>query len=149
MLKFLHYNSSFEAKISLVTFCIKTHFWRLKSAKIYSLMTKMQKSAGNQSKKTFLHFPALWPKKLFTLYVCYLEGISTMWATPYVIKSLNLRNTEMFQPILGPTHIAKCKKKWKWGLLGPIEDFSHLPWVCGRACRQHTRSQRQPNSQLV
>ena len=25
----------------------------------------------------------------FTPYVCYLEDISTMWATPYVVKSLN------------------------------------------------------------
>ena len=30
-------------KISLVTFCMKTHFWRLKSAKIYSLITKNAK----------------------------------------------------------------------------------------------------------
>ena len=29
-----------RSKISLATFCIKTNFWRLKSAKIYSLMTK-------------------------------------------------------------------------------------------------------------
>ena len=73
----------------------------------------MQKSAGKQSKKTFLHFLAQWPTKvqsIFTLSVCYLEGISTIWAPPCVVKSLNQRNTGMLQPILGATHIVKLKK---------------------------------------
>ena len=53
---------------------------------------KMQKSAGEWNKKTCLHFLPLWPKRFwsdFTPYVCYLEGILTIWVTPYVVKSLN------------------------------------------------------------
>ena len=71
---------------------------------------KMQNSAGKQSKKTFLHFLAQWPnnvQSIFTLYVCYLVGISTMWATPYVVKSLSKRNTRRFRPILKGN--AYCK----------------------------------------
>jgi len=52
---------------------------------------KIQKSAEKWSEKTFLHFLALWPRRIWSLstpYVCYLEGISTTWATPYVVKSL-------------------------------------------------------------
>ena len=41
---------------------------------------------------------------------------------------------------------AHCRmsKVAKWGFLRPIEDFSHLMWVCGAVCGQHARSQRLP-----
>ena len=82
----------------------------------------MQKSAGKWSKKIFLHFLAQWLKRIwsiFTPYVCYLEGISTMWATPYVVKSLNKRNTQQFRPILGATHIVNLSKVVEMRSSGP------------------------------
>ena len=82
----------------------------------------MQKSVEKWPKKTFLHFLALWPRmiwSIFTPYVCYLEGIPTMWATPYVIKSLNKRNTRMFRPILGAMQIVNLSKVVEMGSSGP------------------------------
>ena len=48
-------------KISLVPICMKTNFWKLKSPKIYSLMTKNTKKCKKWYKNTFLHFLAIWP----------------------------------------------------------------------------------------
>ena len=72
-------------KISLVSFCMKTHFWRLKSPKIYCLMTTNTKKC---SKKAFFAFSSPMAVKIL---VCFhplsmlYYGISTIWATPYVM----------------------------------------------------------------
>ena len=46
-----------------------------------------------------------------------------MWATPYVVKSLNKRNTRMFRPILGATHIVNLSKVVEMGSSGPYKGF--------------------------
>ena len=82
----------------------------------------MQKSVEKWSKKTFLHFLALGPRmiwSIFTPYVCYLEGISTMWATPYVVKSLNKRNTRMFSSLFQ----KKQKLEFCLALLRALEEW--------------------------
>ena len=78
---------SFEAKnITCVFFHDKSNLAIEITKDIFHDDKKIQKSAGKWSKKTFLHFLSLWPKRIWTIftpYLCYLEGISTMWATPY------------------------------------------------------------------
>ena len=79
-------------KYHLCLFAWKLKFGDWNHQRCFPWWQKMQKSAEKWSKKTFLHFLALWPRviwSIFTPYVCYLEGISTMWATPYVVKYLN------------------------------------------------------------
>ena len=79
-------------KYHLCRFAWKLKFGHWNHQRCIPWWQKMQKRAEKWPKKTFLNFLALWPRRLwsiFTPYVCYLEGISTIWATPYEVKSLN------------------------------------------------------------
>ena len=79
-------------KYHLCRFSWKLKFGHWNHQRCIPWWQKMQKRAEKWPKKTFLNFLALWPRRLwsiFTPYVCYLEGISTIWATPYEVKSLN------------------------------------------------------------
>ena len=74
-------------KYHLCLFALKLKFGDWNHQRCFPWLQKMQKSVEKWYKKTFLHFLALGPRmiwSIFTPYVCYLEGISTMWATPYM-----------------------------------------------------------------
>ena len=113
-------------KYHLCLFVWKLKFGDWNHQRCFPWWQKMQKSAEKWSEKTFLHFLALWPRmiwSIFTPYVCYLEGISTMWATPYVVKYLNKRNTRMFRAILGAMQIVNLSNVVEMGSSGPYWGF--------------------------
>ena len=89
MLQF-HENSSFEAKNITCDFLHESSFLAIEITKDIFNDDKKCKKVQESGLILFLYFLALWPRRIWSIFtpcVCYLEGISTMWATPYVVKS--------------------------------------------------------------